>query len=307
METLMNAGNRIDRKELIVVTGASTGIGAATVKELAHRGFHVLAGVRREADADVLRGLNAEGIEPCILDITVESDVTAIADRVARDPQSRPLRALVNNAGIAINAPVEALPIAHWRHQFEVNLFGHIAMTQALLPDLIRSSGTVLNISSVGGKVALPTYGAYAGSKFALEAVSDALRREVSAAGIKVVVVEPGAVKTEIAERGIATSEKLKADMTVGQLSRYGEVMDAVMAQARSFNETGVSAEAAAAVIARAATASRPRTRYTVGRDAAVLLQISRFVSDRVLDRIVRLNLRRFAPSETQPSKAHSA
>jgi NAD(P)-dependent dehydrogenase (short-subunit alcohol dehydrogenase family) len=304
METTMNASNLIDRNELIVVTGASTGIGAATAKELAHRGFHVLAGVRREVDAEALRGL---GIEPCILDITVESDIAAIADRVARDPQRRPLRALVNNAGIAINAPVETLPIAHWRQQFEVNLFGHIAITQALLPALLNSSGTVVNISSVGGKVALPTYGAYAGSKFALEAVSDALRREVSAAGIKVVVIEPGAVKTEIAERGITTSETLKADMTVAQLSRYGEVMDAVMAQARSFNETGVSAEAAAAVIARAATASRPRTRYTIGRDAAILLQISRFVSDRVLDRIVRLNLRRFAPRGRQPSTVRSA
>ncbi len=302
----MKASNRIDRNELIVVTGASTGIGAATVNELARRGFHVLAGVRREVDADALRGLGIEGIEPCILDIIVESDITAIADRVARDPQRRPLRALVNNAGIAINAPVETLPITQWRQQFEVNLFGHIAMTQALLPALLNSSGTVVNISSVGGKVALPTYGAYAGSKFALEAVSDALRREVSAAGVKVVVIEPGAVKTEIAERGITTSEGLKADMTVAQLARYSEVMNAVMAQARSFNETGVSAEAAAAVVAKAVTASRPRTRYTIGRDAAILLQISRFVSDRVLDRIVRLNLRRFVPSENQLSTVRS-
>jgi NAD(P)-dependent dehydrogenase (short-subunit alcohol dehydrogenase family) len=302
----MNASNRIDRTELIVVTGASTGIGAATVKELAQRGFHVLAGVRREADANALGGLDIQGIEPCILDITVESDVAAIVDRVARDPQGRPLRALVNNAGIAVNAPVETLPMAQWRQQFEVNLFGHIAMTQALMPALLNSSGTVVNISSVGGKVALPTYGAYAGSKFALEAVSDALRREVSATGVKVVVIEPGAVKTEIAERGIATSEGLKKDMTVTQLTRYSEVMDAVMAQARSFNETGVSAEVAAALVAKAATASRPRTRYTVGRDAAILLKVSRYVSDRLLDRIVRLNLRRFAPSGLQPSIVHS-
>ena len=302
----MIASSRMDRNELIVVTGASTGIGAATVKELARRGFHVLAGVRREVDADALRGLGIEGIEPCILDITVESDITAITDRVARDPQRRPLRALVNNAGIAINAPVETLPISQWRQQFEVNLFGHIAITQALLPALLNSSGTVVNISSVGGKVALPTYGAYAGSKFALEAVSDALRREVGAAKVKVVVIEPGAVKTEIAERGIATSEGLKANMTVVQLTRYSEVMDAVMAQARSFNETGVSAEAAAVVIAKAATASRPRTRYTIGRDSAILLEVSRFVSDRLLDRIVRLNLKRFVPSESQRNTVRS-
>jgi NAD(P)-dependent dehydrogenase (short-subunit alcohol dehydrogenase family) len=299
----MTSPNNPDRRELIVVTGASTGMGAATARELARKGFHVLAGVRREVDADALR---ADGIEPCILDITVESDVAAIADRVAHDPLHRPLRALVNNAGIAINAPVETLPMAEWRKQFEVNLFGHIAMTQALFPALLGSSGTVVNISSVGGKVVLPAYGAYAGSKFALEAVSDALRREVSDVGIKVVVVEPGAVKTEMAERGLATAEGLQADMTAAQVERYGDLMTALAAQGRSFGEAGVSAEHAAKVIAKAATASRPRTRYTIGRDSAVLVRISRVVSDRVLDRIIRLNLRSFTRS-SQSSASLSA
>ena len=302
----MNSSKGADRQELIVVTGASTGMGAATAKELARRGFHVLAGVRRDADADTLRAEGIEGLEPHILDITVDSDVTAIADRVARDPLRRPLRALINNAGIAINAPVETLPLTEWRRQFEVNLFGHIAMTQALLPSLLSSSGTVVNISSIGGKFALPTYGAYAGSKFALEAVSDALRREVSDAGIKVVVVEPGAVKTEMAARGIATAQGLKADMTATQLARYGDLAAAVAAQARSFTDTGVSAEHAAKVIAKAATASHPRTRYTIGRDAAILVRVTRVVSDRVLDRIIRLNLRTFA-KKSQSSARHDA
>lgn len=288
----MTSPHSTDRNQLIVVTGASTGMGAATARLLARNGFHVLAGVRRDVDADALR---ADRIEPRILDITVESDVAAIAERVANDPLRRPLRALVNNAGIAINAPVETLPLAQWRKQFEVNLFGHIAMTQALLPALLGSKGTVVNISSVGGKVVLPTYGAYAGSKFALEAVSDALRREVGDLGLKVVVVEPGAVRTEMAERGIATAEALMADMTPAQLARYDTLAAAVTAQARSFGEDGVSAEHAAKIIAKAATTPRPRTRYTIGRDAAILTRVSRLVSDRVLDRIVRLSLRSFA------------
>jgi short-subunit dehydrogenase len=299
----MMSSNRAARNELIVVTGASTGIGAASARELAHKGFHVLAGVRREVDADALR---ADGIEPHILDITVESDVAAIADRVARDSLHRPLRALVNNAGIALNAPVETLPIDQWRRQFEVNLFGHIAITQALLPALLMSAGTVVNISSVGGKVVLPTYGAYAGSKFALEAASDALRREIAQLGVKVVVVEPGAVKTAMAERGITTAEGLMANLTDAHLTRYGNLIAAVTAQARSFGEVGVSAQHAAKVIAKAATASRPRTRYTIGRDAAILVRISRVVSDRVLDRIIRLNLRSFAKS-SQSNERHSA
>jgi NAD(P)-dependent dehydrogenase (short-subunit alcohol dehydrogenase family) len=286
---VVTASNSPDRRELVVVSGASTGMGAATAKELARKGFHVLAGVRRDIDADALL---AEGIEPHILDITVDWDVAAIADRVAGDPLGRPLRALVNNAGISANAPVETLPIAEWRRLFEVNLFGHVAMTQALLPALRRSGGTVVNISSVGGRVALPTYGAYAGSKFALEAVSDSLRREVSGLGVKVVVVEPGAVKTEMLERGVANADRLKAGMAIDQLERYGDLVAAISEQARSFGEDGVSAESAAKVIARAAAASRPRTRYTIGRDAAILVRLARVLSDRFLDRVVRLNLR---------------
>jgi NAD(P)-dependent dehydrogenase (short-subunit alcohol dehydrogenase family) len=285
----MTASNYPDRRELIIVTGASTGMGASTARELAARGFHVLAGVRREIDADALR---SDGIEPHILDITVESDVAAIAGRVAADPFGRPLRALVNNAGIAINAPVEALPIDELRRQFEVNLFGHVAMIQALLPALLRSSGTVVNISSIGGKVALPTYSAYAGTKFALEALSDSLRREVSALGVKVVVIEPGAVKTEMAERGIATADRLKAGMTTEQLERYGDLIAAMSNLARSFDTDGVPADHAAEVIANAATAARPRTRYTIGRDAAVLARLARVLPDRLLDRVVHRVLR---------------
>lgn len=300
----MTSPHSTDRNQLIVVTGASTGMGAATARLLARNGFHVLAGVRRDLDADALR---ADRIEPHILDITVESDVAAIAERVANDPLHRPLRALINNAGIAINAPVETLPVAQWRKQFEVNLFGHIAMTQALLPALLANKGTVVNISSVGGKVVLPTYGAYAGSKFALEAVSDALRREVGGLGLKVVVVEPGAVRTEMAERGIATAQALMADMTAAQLERYDALAAAVTAQARSFGQDGVSAEHAARVIVKAATAPRPRTRYTIGRDAAILTRVSRVVSDRVLDRIVRLSLRSFAKGSLSSERQSAA
>jgi NAD(P)-dependent dehydrogenase (short-subunit alcohol dehydrogenase family) len=285
----MSASKPSERGALVVVSGASTGMGAATARELARRGFHVLAGVRRDADADALR---ADGIEPRILDISVEADVAAIAARVADDPRGMPLRALINNAGIGVNGPVESLPIAEWRRQFEVNLFGHVAMIQALLPSLRRGSGTVVNISSIGGKVALPTYPAYAGSKFAMEALSDSLRREVRGSGVKVAVIEPGAVKTEMAQRGIATADRLKDDMPVDQLERYGRLIDAMSNLARSFDTDGVTAEHAAKIIAKAATASRPRTRYTIGRDAAVLARLSRVLPDRALDRIVARVLR---------------
>jgi NAD(P)-dependent dehydrogenase (short-subunit alcohol dehydrogenase family) len=280
-------------QKLIVVTGASTGMGAATARELARRGFHVLAGVRRDSDADAIR---AAGIEPVILDITKPEQVEALATRVADD--LRALHALVNNAGIAVNAPVEALPMAEWRWQFEVNLFGHIAVTQALLPALLRNKGRVVNISSVGGKIAMATYGAYAGAKFALEAVSDSLRREVAPLGMQVVVVEPGGVRTEMSGRGIATANQLAAQMTPEQGERYGSLVQAITTQAASFAKSGLPADAAARVIAKAVTTSKPRTRYTIGRDAALLTRLARMLSDRTLDRVVAANLRPHYPKK---------
>jgi len=278
-------------QKLIVVTGAATGIGASAARELARRGFHVLAGVRRDRDADAIR---SAGIEPVILDITESEQVAALAARIAGDP--RELHALVNNAGIQVNGPVEALPMAQWRWVFEVNLVGHIAVTQALLPALLRSKGRVINISSVGGKAAMPTYGAYAGAKFALEAVSDSLRREVAPLGIRVVVIEPGGVRTEMATRGIATANQLAAQMTPEQDERYGGLIQATNTLMASGTEAGVTADAAARVIANAVTTRRPRTRYTIGRDAAVVTRLAWLLPDRTLDRVIAANLRRHYP-----------
>ncbi len=277
-------------RELIVVTGASTGIGAATAHELAARGHHVIAGVRRDADAETLR---SDRIEPHKLDITDAADVAALAERVTNDPAGLRLRALVNNAGVAVNAPVEALPIAEWRRQFEVNLFGHVAVTQALLPALLESSGTIVNISSIGGRLANATYGAYSGSKFALEAVSDALRREVGPLGVNVIVVEPGTVATEIWDRGLSHADQLAASMTPAQHERYDGLIEAIGRQGRQFARDGVPPAQAAQVIARAIAATRPRTRYTVGRDAAIGVRLARLAPDRLLDRLLQARLRR--------------
>lgn len=269
--------------ETVVVTGASTGIGAASARELARRGFHVLAGVRREQDADALR---APGIEPVILDITRPEHIAELAARVDS------ARALVNNAAISVNAPVEALPLDEWRRTFEVNLFGHVAVTQALLPALLRHRGRVVNISSVGGRIAMATYGAYAGAKFALEAVSDALRRELAPLGVQVVVIEPGGVRTEMGDRGIATTSRLAADMSPDHQRRYGRLVRAIISQTAAGTGNGVTAAEAARVIAKAVTAGKPRTRYTIGRDAAVITRLARVLPDRMLDRVLAAGLR---------------
>ena len=282
-------------QEIVIVTGASTGIGAATARELARRGFHVLAGVRRDHDADTIRGL---GIEPLILDITNPDHIEALTVRVRED--SRAVRALVNNAAIQANVPIEAFAIDQWRRMFEVNLFGQVAVTQAVLPNLIRSKGRVVNISSVGGKVAMATYGPYAATKFALEAVSDSLRRELAPSGVQVVVVEPGAVRTEMLGRAIATADELLAAMSPEQSRRYGAMVHAVNAQAVSSTESGLPAQAAATVITKAVTARTPRTRYTVGREAA-MIRLVRFLPDRTLDRILAAALRPHYPAAARP------
>jgi len=281
------------RREILVVTGASTGIGAATARELARRGFHVLAGVRRDVDSDALRATN---LEPIMLDITNEAEIALLVKRITDDPERRPLRALVNNAGIGVNAPIEALPLSEWRRLFEVNLFGHIAMTQALLPALIESRGTVVNITSVGGKVAMATYGPYAGSKFALEAVSDSLRREVEPLGVKVIVVEPGAVTTEMSARVVVTAERITSGMTTEQRGRYATLMHSIIAQAQTYIGKGLPAEEVGRVIADAITSKRPRTRYIVGRDAAMIVCLARCLSDRMLDSLLARSLKPHLP-----------
>jgi NAD(P)-dependent dehydrogenase (short-subunit alcohol dehydrogenase family) len=280
-------------EELVLISGASTGIGAATARELARRGYHVLAGVRRDADADALRGTR---LEPVNLDITDPAQIEAVAQRIAADPARRPLRAVINNAGIAINAPVELLSMDEWRRQFEVNFFGHVAVTKAVLPALHASSGRVVNISSVGGRVALPTYGAYAGAKFAMEAMSDALRRELAPHGVQVVVVEPGGVRTEMTGHGIERMNDTIAAMAPDERGRYGGLLQAIISQATAFTRSGQPAEAAGRVVADAATVRRPRIRYTIGRDAAMLTRLSRLLPDRVLDRVLAADLSRHLP-----------
>lgn len=278
------------KNELIVVTGASTGIGRATAVQLAGEGFHILAGVRRQIDAESL-AREATNIEPIILDITDDSHIQALAHRISVDPARRPLHALVNNAGIAVDAPIEVLPMAEWKRQFDVAVFGQIAITQALLPALVASRGRIVNVGSILSIVAMPSSGPYSGAKAAMDAISDALRREVAEFGVEVIVIVPGVVRSQLSERGLATAGRIAEQMTAAQAARYANLVESHVAQAKSYAQTGIPAEAAAKIISRAIGAARPRTRYTVGRDAALLTRLARVLPDRILDRILRRQL----------------
>jgi NAD(P)-dependent dehydrogenase (short-subunit alcohol dehydrogenase family) len=262
-------------RSLALVTGASTGIGRACAIHLAGLGFHVLAGVRDTADAP-------DELEPLRLDVTSESDVAAAAERVGAE-----LGVLVNNAGIAINGPVEVVPLDQWRRIVEVNLLGQVAVTRALLPAILRARGRVVNMSSIGGRVANPLFGPYSATKFALEAVSDALRREVAAHGVRVVSIEPGGIATPIWDKGLEEGRRITADMSEDAARRYATLISAVTAAAERLAREGLPPEAVAEVVGRAVTARRPRARYVVGRDAKIQAVAARLLSDSLMDRLI--------------------
>jgi NAD(P)-dependent dehydrogenase (short-subunit alcohol dehydrogenase family) len=269
----------------VIVTGASSGIGEATVIRLGQLGFDVLAGVRKQEDAERLR---SQGATPLMLDVA-QSDSIAAARAELGD---RPLAGLVNNAGIGVSGPLEHLPIDNLRHQIEVNLIGQLAVTQAFLGALRAAHGRIVNVSSIGGRMALPLAGPYAASKFGLEGASDSLRRELQGA-VDVILVEPGGVKTPIWGKGLSAADELVAQMPPEAERDYGNLIAAMRREvAKIESETGLEPAEVAAVIGTALTARRPRARYLVGREAKLRAVLSQVLPDRVMDRLVWRSLK---------------
>jgi len=263
----------------IVVTGASTGIGEATARHMASLGYEVFAGVRKDSDAERLSG---GGITPLKLDVADQASIDAAAAQV-----TVPLAGLVNNAGVAVTGPLEFLPVTELRNQLEINVIGQVAVTQAFLPRIREGRGRIVNISSIGGRFALPLAGPYAASKFALEAISDSLRRELRPWGIHVSVVEPGGVATPIWGKGGDAAQDLMKDMPPEVMERYGEVIEKLQSEAARIASEGMPPLDVAKVIEHALTASKPKTRYLVGRDAKLRARMAKILPDRVLDAAV--------------------
>jgi NAD(P)-dependent dehydrogenase (short-subunit alcohol dehydrogenase family) len=270
----------------VVVTGASKGIGAAIVRRLAADGFRVVAGVRRTEDAEALRDGLGERVLPALLDITDPDAVAAAAELVGGEVGERGLAGLVNNAGIAVAAPLEFVPPAELGRQLEVNVVGQHAVTQALLPLLRQGRGRIVNLGSIGDRIVAPMTGPYHVSKFALRAWSDTLRLELSPWGIEVVLVEPGAVATPIWETSIAAAERLQQTLPAGVEELYGRAIVAAKSGALRNAARGMPADQVATVVARALTVRRPRTRYLVGTDARITAMVAR-LPDRLRDKLI--------------------
>src|SRR4051794_1070405 len=254
----------------VLVTGASTGIGRATALALAST-HTVLAGVRRLEDAP-------PGTTAVQLDVTDAGHIAALRDIPRLD-------ALVNNAGIAVTGPLEYMPLDELRRQLEVNAIGQLAVIQAVMAQLRAARGRIVNVSSIGGRMALPLYGPYAASKYALEALSDSLRREQR--DITVIVVEPGAIATPIWERGIATADAIWDAVPEDGHQRYGRLVTSLRDRAKELGTTGLPVEDAAALIVNALTTAKPRPRYVIGRQAKIQAAVGRFLPDRASDALL--------------------
>ena len=276
-----------NRQRAVVVTGASSGIGEACALRLDGLGFRVFAGVRGQQDGDALRRKASERLAPVMLDVTDPLSVQSASDSVAAATGGVGLAGLVNNAGTAVAAPLEFLPLGELRRQLEVNVVGQIAVTQAFLPLLRQGSGRIVNIGSVSGRIASPLLGAYTASKFAMEGLTDTLRRELSPWGVAVSIVEPGRIATPIWEKSLKVADELLDALPRRALELYGPAIEEVRRGALEAARWGAPPEKVARAVEHALTAKRPRTRYPVGPDARVGALLVRLLPDPLLDRIL--------------------
>jgi NAD(P)-dependent dehydrogenase (short-subunit alcohol dehydrogenase family) len=275
----------------VLISGSSTGIGRATALRLDKAGFRVFAGVRNRADAESLEAEGSERLEPVILDVTDPTTILATRERIAQETDDR-LDGLVNNAGVAVGGPIETLDLDALRRQLEVNVVGQVAVTQSMLPLLREARGRIVLMSSVGGRMSLPYLAPYHASKFALEAVGDALRMEVQPFGIDVSIIEPGSIKTPFWGKGTEQVDEILGSMKPSQRELYEEPARAATEAARKAEQRGIPPDRVAKAVEHALTAERPRTRYLVGVDARIQAGLRRVMPDRLLDRAIASQLK---------------
>lgn len=272
----------------ILITGASSGIGEACALELDEQGFRIFAAVRSETTAERLRESSSERLTPVILDVTDAPSIAAAAELVRDTVGEAGLAGLVNNAGIAIVGPLELLPLDALRRQFEVNVIGQIAVTQAMMPLLRTAKGRIVNVSSINGAISPPYFGPYASSKFAIEALSDALRGELRQWGIHVSVVAPGPVRTPIWGKTLSTSDQLSESVSQESLELYKTHIDVVDRLPNKVLKEAMPMQWVVDAIVHALTAQRPKIRYYITWRTRLTFRAFRMVPDVIRDWVVR-------------------
>ncbi|MGE3154007.1 MAG: SDR family oxidoreductase [Nitrospiraceae bacterium] len=288
MKVEMRAGGSASTQPTgIVITGASSGIGEACAIHLDRLGFRLFAGVRDERDGVALQAKASPRLTALRLDVTDRDSIAAAVRTVSEAIGDLGLAGLINNAGIAVPGPIETVPLNFVRKQFEVNVIGQIAVIQAFLPLLRKGRGRIVNMSSIAGLETLPFLGLYGASKFALEAMTDALRLELRAWGILVSLVEPGSIATPIWSKSTALAESIRASADHDLVALYDPLTQGLAGHAKDAERRAIPAEAVAKVVAHALTAVRPRVRYLVGTDAKIRAAVKRLLGDRVHDWLV--------------------
>jgi NAD(P)-dependent dehydrogenase (short-subunit alcohol dehydrogenase family) len=274
----------------IVITGVSTGIGYGTAKEFVRRGYMVFGSVRKEEDARRLAAEFGPRFVPLVFDVTDPEAVRMAAGEVGEALGGSTLAGLVNNAGTAVGGPLALQPLGEVGKHFEINVVGLISVTQAFLPLLgmgsarVEEPGKILNIGSTGGKIAMPFIGAYAGTKHAVEGISDSLRRELLPYGIDVILIEPGAVRTEIWDKGAAQAGRYTD-------TDYAEPLDNFRRYAEGLAKSGFPPEEFGRRVVNIFEKERPRARYAIVPGKFTHFTIPRLLPNRWLDRLVARNL----------------
>ncbi|MGA3325047.1 MAG: SDR family oxidoreductase [Terriglobia bacterium] len=274
-------------KGAVVITGASTGIGAACALHLDMLGYRVFAGIRKAADGESLRQRASARLVPVRLDISDEAEVGQAARNVIEALGGEGLAGLVNNAGIVVGGMLEFLPLEALRLQLEVNVVGQIAVTQAFLPSLRKARGRIVNMGSVSGLISGPFTGAYSASKFALEALTDSLRLELRPWKIHVSIVEPGYIQTPFVSKSLAAAEALRAQLPEEALQLYGASLRAVREGTEREAAKAASTEVVVKAVVHALAARRPRTRYVVGNHSSFQIALGRALPDRWRDALI--------------------
>ena len=281
------AEDQSKERGFVVVTGTSTGIGAATVSRLANERFHVFAGVRREEDAEAARSAANGAVTPLMIDTTDRAMIDAAARTVEQAVAERGLAGLVNNAGIVKPGPLEFQPLDDFRRQLEVNLIGPLSVIQAFLPLIRRGRGRIVNVGSIGGLLALPIQGAYSASKFGLEAVSDALRLELRQWKIPVSHVDPGVTDTPIFGKTLGELDRALDALHERGHAEYDAQFAAIRKVVEKSPDSAAPPEDLAKVIADALTAEKPKTRYHAGHGSKQAFVAARTLTDHAKDRLV--------------------
>ena len=290
MDSIRDTHNR----PAVLITGSSTGLGAACALEMDRLGWRVFAGVRSQEAARRLveqarNKQKTSRLVPLTIDVTGADSIEAAAAEIreARGPSG--LDALVNNAGIAVSGPLEVVKIERIRRQLEVNVVGQIAVTQAMLPMLRAARGRIVNMGSVSGRLAGPYLGPYCASKFALEAISDSLRVELAPWGISVSLIEPVSVVSDIWDKALEEIERKKAETPPAARELYDEVFEKMTKLTNDCVKMALPVEKVTKAVRHALTARRPKTRYLVARPLGkVLLPLFCALPDRMRDWIVR-------------------